>query len=179
MVRKPGFLGLVVLAGIMIIPVVSERTVLAFEPTPEEVQAVLMLKVVGFIRELGGKPKSDVTVGVLGGGSVLSIMQGALATSKLKITVKEVDLSNLDGIQILFIPINTGSDLIRQAKSKAKGTKILTVGGDPQFVPEYNLTLSFHLINGKPRILINTASSAEEGVKFGSRLLAIADSVNF
>ena len=178
MIRKSLFLGFVILASIITVSVVSERTVLAYEPVSEKIQAIFMAKVIGFIRELGEKPRSDVIIGVLGGGSLLSVMKKSVERIKTDVTIKEVDISNLDGIQILFIPINTGSDLVRQAKTKARGAKILTVGGDPQFVPDYDLTLSFHLSNGRPKMLINTTSSAEEGVKFSSRLLAISDLEN-
>ena len=150
-------------------------SVLAAEPVPERIQAVLMIKVVSFIQKLGGEAKSDVTIGVLKSASAVSLLRAAAAKSLERITVKEVGIGKLEGIDILFVPIGTERDVLNQVKAIAKNAQILTVGGDPQYVLIDQFTLSFHLVGGKPRILLNIASGAEEGTRFKAKLLRIAD----
>lgn len=155
--------------------IAGATTVYSGEPCPEKIQAVLTVKVLSFIMELGGTAKSDITIGVLNGGEIFNLLQGAASKSKDKIDVKKVSIEDLDGIDVLFVPQNTKGGLVKQAKQAANTAKILTVAGDPQFVLDYDLTLSFHLVEGKPKILIDIAAGKTEGVKFAANLLKMAD----
>lgn len=51
----------------------------------------------------------------------------------------------------------------------------MSVAGDSKYVLDYHLTLTFHLVGGKPRMLISIESADEEGTKFAAELLKIAE----
>jgi len=142
---------------------------------PEKVQSVLLVKVLSYTREISGAPKGEVSLGVLNGGPMLDFLKGAVASSTDKINVKSVGLDNLAGINVLYIPKGTSSDQVTQAKTKCKSQKIMSVGGDPNYVVAYNLTLTFQLVEGKPRMLVCIESADEEGAKFAAEFLKIAE----
>jgi hypothetical protein len=147
----------------------------AAEAVPEHIRAVLLMKVVPFIKELKGSSQFQLTIGVLEGGTIYKRMTEAAAKSEVKVAVKEVSINNLQDVNILYIPMETPSNLVKQYKETARKAKILTVGGDPNYVLQEGLTLSFHLSGGSPKILVNIGSAEEEGAKFDAKLLKIAD----
>ncbi len=152
------------------------NTAFAMNPCPDKIQAVLLTKITSFIREVGGAPKSTYTIGVLNGGPMLDILKKAAASSN-KLKIISVSINNIKDANIVFVPKGTSPDLVKQVKAAAVKNKILTVAGDPNFVVNQGITLSFHLVNGKPRMLISVASAAEEGVKFAATFLRIAEKV--
>lgn len=147
----------------------------AADPVPEKLQSVMLVKVVGHVKALGGVSKEKVTIGVLGGGSIYKLLQKAAERSKGSVTVKEVGPGDLNGVDVLFFPTGTARNVVEESKTAAVSAKVLTAGGDPQHVYDRLVTLSFELVNKKPRILINSASGKEEAVKFSARILKMAD----
>jgi len=147
----------------------------AGEPCPEKVQAVLLVKILSYTKEIGGKENKNPTIGVLNGGSILKDLQSAVAKSGTKMIAKEVTINDLKGIDVLYIPEKTKGDLVKQAKTAALNKKIFTVAGSSKLLEDFGLTLTFYVADNKPKILINRSSGDAEGINFSAKLLKIAD----
>ncbi len=147
----------------------------AGEFCPYNVQAVMLTKVISFTRELGGATKGEVKMGVFGSSEIKAQLEQAAGKTTDKITVSTVSLDNISSVNVVYVPKGTPAELIKKIKEAAVANKVLTVGGDPQYVLDFALTLTFHLVDGKPRILISLESADEEGAKFAAELLKIAE----
>ncbi len=147
----------------------------AGEFCPENIQAVLLVKVLSFTRELGGASKGDVSIGVLNGGAALNAIKDAATKAGGGVSVKSVTTGDIAGINVLYVSKGTSADQVQLAKEKCKQLKIMSVGGDPQFVLDYNYSLTFHLVDSKPRMLVSIESADEEGTKFAAEFLKIAE----
>ena len=159
------------LSGILLL---SFGTIIAKDFCPENVQAVIIIKVLGYTNKIGGVEKENLTVGILNGGAMVDLLKKTSANSGKKITVKEINVSNLDGIDIIYIPKGTSDSDIKKVTEEAKKKKIFTIAGDPAFMDNYSITFNVYLENQKPKLLVDMGSSENEGVSFSSELLKIS-----
>lgn len=157
---------------------VQPQRIGALEICPEKMQAVLMVKIIPFIRELDEAMRnSRVRIGVVGRHEIVGYLAEASRNASFGIrveTVRDVDSLPRD-LQILYIPVGAPSATLRAFSRKAKERGILTVCGDPNAVLARGLTLSFYIYEEKPKILIDMASAFQEGISFSSQVLMLAD----
>lgn len=154
---------------------------LAMESCPDKMQAVLVLKIIPFIK--GYDPALatvEVTIGIYGTHDVLGFIESAAKKVNYKVnvvTISEAD-PKLDHIQVLYVPGSVGPAVLEKLTALAKKKKVLTVCGNPNATLEHNLTLSFYVNNDNPKILINLKSAKEEEINFSSKILGLADTRN-
>jgi len=140
---------------------------------PEKIQAVLLSKVITFTKEIGGKPKGAITLGVVNGGPMLDALKSSIKDPN--ITVKQISADEITAANIIYLPKGTPTDILQTAASTGKSSKIFTIAGDINAMLNHDLTLSFHMVNGKPRMIVSPESATEEGVKFSPMFLKIAE----
>jgi hypothetical protein len=153
----------------------------AMESCPDKMQAVLILKIIPFIKGYESTETSfEIGIGIYGNHDILASIQSAAKKVTFKVnlfTIAEND-SKLENIRVIYIPSGTSLAVIEKINALAKKKKILTVCGDPNATLEHNLTLSFYVNNDNPKILINLKSAKEEGFSFSSKILGLADTRN-
>lgn len=160
---------------------ISCSFVFAMDSCPDKMQAVLILKLIPFIK--GYDPAAgnvEITIGIYGTHEVYSFIDSAAQKINYKVnlvTITESDLK-LDNIQVVYIPSSASPTAIEKINLLAKKKKILTVCGNPNATLDNNLTLSFYVNNDNPKILINLKSAKEEGITFSSKILGLADTRN-
>ncbi len=158
----------------LLLVIMSNEIILAKESCPENVQAVILLKVLGYTRKIGGIEKSNIVIGILNGGAMINFVKAAAEKAEnTKITVKEVKASNLEGIDIVYIPKGTAAAEIKKVTEDAKKKKIFTIAGDPDMMNSYSVTFSVYLEDQRPRLVVDLESSEQEGVNFSAELLNI------
>lgn len=151
---------------------------LSMESCPEKMQAVLVLKIIPFVKNYNTEaPNFELNIGIYGNSEILQFFQWG--SKKLPYKVNYVPISEtdpkLDNIQIVYISGGTSPASIEKLLGQSKKNKILSVCGDPNITLEKNITLSFYVKNENPKIMINWKSSKEEGISFSSNLLSLAD----
>ena len=153
----------------------NSTTVIAKDFCPESVQAVILLKVLGYTNKIGGVEKNNITIGILNGGQMVEQLKSAAEKSTdKKVTVKEIASSNLEGIDIVYIPKGTSDGEIKKVTEEAKKKKIFTIAGDPEFMNNYSITFNVYLEEQKPKLMVDLESSEKEGVSFSAELLKIS-----
>lgn len=148
---------------------------------PDKMQAVLVLKIIPFIKNYSNlTPTSEISIGIFGEHEIKQHFDAASKKVPFKVTL--VTISNpdasLDKLQILCIPTGTPPAAIKKLNERAKKDKVLTVCSDPNLLTDYNLTLSFYVLNENPKIMINMKSAKAEEVTFSSKILGLADIKN-
>lgn len=150
----------------------------AMEICPEKMQAVLIVKIIPFVRNFNAYESSTtLNVGVFGAHDILGFLQTAAKKVAYKVEFSTIAETNPDltHIQILYIPSGVPPAIAAKLNALAKEKKILTVCGDPALTLDHNLTLSFYVNNDNPKILINLKSAKEEAINFSSNVLSLAD----
>ena len=145
---------------------------------PEGMQAVLVLKIIPFVRNFEKLMAQDtVNIGVYNAPEVYRFLDTASKKVVFKTNFIQVSDSDpkLDNLNIIYIPRGCSAAVVEKLNRLAKKGSILTVFGDPQGTLDSNLTLSFYVVEDKPKILINMKSAKEEGIVFSSRVLTLAD----
>jgi len=79
---------------------------------PEPTQAVLLTKVISYTNQISGAPKGNVILGVLNGGPFLDHIKKAAGSASDNITVKQVSQSDLQDVNVLYIPKGTSKDIV-------------------------------------------------------------------
>jgi len=157
-------------------------SVYGLDMCPEKLQAVLVLKIIPFIKQFEDTTKSaggEIKIAVYGTNEIIQHFEAA--ATKMPFKVLTGSISNIEtdlaGVKanIIYIPSGTPSTILEKISKQAKNLKILTVTGDPDAALNSNISLSFYILNESPKILINMKSAKEEGMVFSSKILGLAD----
>jgi hypothetical protein len=148
-----------------------------FDIVPENMQSVLVLKIISFTKNFDVLIKSEITVGVFNNDEVLQHFIAASKRVSFKIRLIPVtDTStSLEKVNVIYIPKGTSPTNIEALNKQAKKYGVLTVAGDPDVAIDRNMTLSFYVLNESPKILVNMKSAKDEGMSFSSKVLGLAD----
>ncbi len=157
-------------------------SVWSLEICPEKMQAVLMVKIIPFVKEFEAPVRdSTIQIGVYGNHEIAAFLEEAAKKASFRIRVKIVPKYGPlpDDLQMIYFPLGTSANTVRKLNRIAKEKKILTVCGNPDMVMDQNITLSFHVFDEKPKILVNMDSASREGKTFSAKFLNLADVRNF
>jgi hypothetical protein len=144
---------------------------------PENMQAVLVLKIIPFTKNFDVLANSEITIGVFKNEQILEHFSSASKKMTFKIrliSIQDTSIS-LEKVNILYIPKGTNLAAVEALNKQAKKYGVLTVTGDPDAALERNVTLSFYVSNESPKILVNMRSAKEEGINFSGKVLGLAD----
>jgi len=165
------------IAILFIISLLLPVIVQGLDVIPEDMQAVLVLKIISFTKNFEKLLKSEVTIGIFNNDEILQHFY--TASKKVSFKIQLISLPDtsisIEKINILYIPKGTSQTNIEALNKQAKKFKVLTVCGDPDVILDRNLSLSFYVLNESPKILVNMKSSKEEGISFSGKVLGLAD----
>ncbi|MGE5341847.1 MAG: YfiR family protein [Candidatus Omnitrophota bacterium] len=151
---------------------------LSLDMVPESMQAVLILKILSFVKNFErGIQSEGITIGIYGANTILPAFDAAAKKLPFKVNFVSIpeNLLNLERVQLLYIPRGSSATVFEKINAMTKRNKILTVSGDPNAGLDFNCTLSFYINNDNPKILINMKSAKEEDINFSSKVLGLAD----
>jgi YfiR/HmsC-like len=158
---------------------------------PPRVQAALVGKVVSFDRNFSARVKERVTIAVV---SKSSNSDSERATAQMLGAFREVgpiatlpheelrvpwtDANSLAAFcaerKVAIVYLTPGFDKEAAAIAKAlEVSRVLTVAGALSYIKD-GLVLSFDLVSGRPKLVVNLASAKRQGIAFDSSFLAIA-----
>jgi hypothetical protein len=137
---------------------------------PANVAAAMVVKVIGFEKKVSS---GDVSIYVLGAPGVATELKKLITIANLK-NVESGDALPASKPSALFVGNVTKADA---AVKYSRDNKILSITSLPELVAK-GVTLGFGIgEDGKPKILLNLASSAAEGLDWNPAILKVARTV--
>jgi hypothetical protein len=158
-----------------------------------EVQVPLLVKILGFDRNLTGRPDNEIVLGVLYQGkyrtsaNVATEVREALKRSppfvvggrKLRTVAIDLDATpDLDATlarlkaSVLYVTPLRAAD-VRALAAATRASHVTTVTGVPEYV-EMGLAVGIGIAGQRPEIVVNLAASRAEGADYDAQLLKLA-----
>ncbi|MBN1270078.1 MAG: YfiR family protein [Kiritimatiellae bacterium] len=134
-----------------------------YAEAPGDVQAAVLLKILGFNENLRG----DITIYVLGSKDFTEQMDKAVGRALGTATLAHVSAGNVLPQATPDVLYVGDSDLIDEALAYTRDHKIISITGNPALVKKgVTLGVATDLDDGKPAVLLNPGASKLEGVRW-------------
>ncbi|HDQ44321.1 MAG TPA: DUF4154 domain-containing protein [bacterium] len=144
--------------------------------TPADVAAAMLVKVAEFERNLSDG--RDIQIYVMAAPEVAAELKKGIGSLIGKSTLRGVESgAGLPSTKPSILYVESASEVDR-VLGYTRSQKILSATGNPDLV-EKGITLGFGVgDDGKPKIVLNTVGSVQEGLDWNPAILRIARTVN-
>jgi len=147
------------------------------EAAPANIQSAIFLKTLALNKNIAGG--GDVTLVVIKSKEFAEAMKPAIGrtigTSKLAtiLTVEEVPTDKPAKLTVIYL----GDAAKLEACTKyCRQYKVASITGIPELVKK-GITLTVGVLDKKPKIVLNLASTKEEGIEWDPQILKVASTI--
>lgn len=158
---------------LVLLAVLLTSTLVMAQAVPAKLQVTLILKIISMDRNFGrfGDP---VKIGVSSDALMAEFKanQGVAVKGKTFVVEKMNALDDLNNYKVVYIDTNWSSNYAAAA-DKAKANKTLIFCAEENYVAAGGGAVSFKVVGGKPKIVINLANTKDQGSDFPANFLKI------